>query len=344
MSPGPASPPSASEVTLTSLPVSAVARFHHDANALVARLGGVDDDRFALAVSGGADSMAMLRLAAAAWPGQVSAATFDHQLRDGSAAEAAMVASVCATLGVPHATLRPVTPITGNSIQLRARTVRYAALGQWAQAAGIRFLLTAHHADDQAETLLMRLQRASGLSGLAAIRSVRVDAFGAVLRPLLGWRRTELRALAEESGTPFVDDPSNDDPRHDRTKVRALLAANPALDAAALAMSARYLAEADEVIGAAAERVWAAGWRGPAAGFRIDDEPREVRRRLVRRALDDARRRLDVVAPPFDPDSANVEALLDALAAGKGATQAGIMVRAGAQGWIFSVPPPRRSL
>lgn len=335
-------------MTLRPLPAAAVARFRADVERLVARapdgatLTGAT--RLGLAVSGGADSMAMLRLGAAAFPGRIVAATFDHGLRTESSAEAAMVGGVCAALDVPHHTLAPSAPITGNSVQMRARTVRYAALGDWTAKADVPFLLTAHHADDQAETLLMRLQRGSGLSGLSAIRAVRFDRFGLVLRPLLGWRRAELRVLAEESATPFVDDPSNVDPRHDRTRIRALLAATPALDPVALAASAGFLAEAEEVLARMAERLWAERWHGQDGGFPIAEEPRELRRRLVRRALAETRARLGVVLPPFAGDSANVEALLDALEAGRSATQAGILVRSGPTGWIFSTAPPRRSL
>lgn len=288
--------------------------------------------------------MAMLRLAAAAFPEQVTVATFDHQLRAGSAAEAALVARVCAMLAVPHRTLAPSTPITGNSVQMRARTARYAALAEWAKEAGAPYLLTAHHADDQAETLLMRLQRASGLSGLAGIRAVRCDEQGVVLRPLLAWRRAELRALAAESGTPFVDDPSNDDPRYDRTRVRTLLATTPALDPVALAASAGFIAEAEEALAQAAARLWSECWQGPDGGLAIAGQSRDVRRRLVRRALADSRARLGVIRPPFDADSANVEALLDALEAGRAATHGGIMVRSSPKGWLFSPAPPRRSL
>ena len=348
MSPGRVSPPSASEVTLRPLPGAAVARFRGDVERLVARacdgMTSADGARLALAVSGGADSMAMLRLAVAAFPERITVATFDHRLRADSGAEAAMVAGACATLDVPHHILTPAAPIAGNSVQMRARTARYVALGDWERGEDVNFLLTGHHADDQAETLLMRLQRASGLSGLAAIRAVRFDAFGAVLRPLLAWRRSELRALVEDSATPFVDDPSNQDPRHDRTKIRALLAATPALDPAALAASAGYLAEAEEVLARHAELRWSEGWRGPDRGLAIAGEPRDLRRRLVRRALAETRARLGVLHPPFDPDSANVEPLLDALAAGRTATQAGIMVRPGSAGWIFCAAPPRRSL
>ncbi|VXC70262.1 tRNA lysidine(34) synthetase TilS [Sphingomonas sp. 8AM] len=334
-------------MTLRPLPEAAVARFRGDVERLVAQARGAavsGEPRLALAVSGGADSMAMLRLAAAGLAGRITVATFDHRLRAGSGGEAALVGSVCAALAIPHQTLTPFAPITGNSVQMRARTARYAALGTWARGEGAGFLLTAHHADDQAETLLMRLQRASGLSGLAGIRAVRFDADGVVLRPLLDWRRAELRALASESATPFVDDPSNDDPRHDRTRIRALLAATPALDPVALAASAGFLAEAEEVLVQSAERLWAERWRGPDSGLPVAGEPRDLRRRLVRRALAETRMRLGIGRPSFDADSANVEALLDALAAGRAATHGGVMVRSTSRGWVFCAAPPRRSL
>ncbi|WP_051272892.1 tRNA lysidine(34) synthetase TilS [Sphingomonas phyllosphaerae] len=335
-------------MTLRPLPEAAVARFRADVERLVARGSGdatlTEAARLALAVSGGADSMAMLRLGAAAFPRRMVAVTFDHRLRPESTAEAAMVGRVCVTLGVPHHILAPSAPIAGNSVQMRAREARYAAMGEWAGAEGLSFLLTAHHADDQAETMLMRLQRGCGLSGLSAIRAVRLDNFGVVLRPLLGWRRAELRVLVAKSATPFVDDPSNDDPRHDRTRVRALLAATPALDPVALAASAGYLAEAEEVLAREAERLWAERWHGPDRGLSIADEPRDLRRRLVRRALAETRSRLGVILPAFERDSANVEALLNALEVGRSATQAGIIVRAGPKGWVFSTAPPRRSL
>ncbi|WP_022686158.1 tRNA lysidine(34) synthetase TilS [Sphingomonas phyllosphaerae] len=334
-------------MTLRPLPTSAVARFRTDVDRLLARALGegelTQDVRLALAVSGGADSMAMLRLAAAAFPGGVIAATVDHQLRAAAAAEAASVARTCAELGIAHQTLRPLAPITGNSVQRRAREARYAALAEWARREGVAILLTAHHADDQAETLLMRLQRASGLAGLSAIRAIRFDACGAVIRPLLGWQRSELRTLVKDSETPFVDDPSNADPRHDRTKVRALLADTPALKPAALAASAAFLAEAEEVVAQAADTLWSHCWHGHDRPFAVATAPRELRRRLLRRALTESRAQLGVASPLFD-DSTNVEALLDALAAGRGATQAGILVRPTRTGWLFLAAPPRRSL
>ena len=284
--------------------------------------------------------MAMVALAAAAFPGQVAAATFDHQLRDASAAEARMVADACTALGVPHATLVPAAPISGSSLQMRAREARYAALTAWA---GERPLLTAHHADDQAETLLMRLNRGSGVAGLAGVRAVRWDAATPILRPLLGWRRAELRAIVGTCALPFVDDPANADPRHDRTRIRALLAGTPNLDPVGLARSAAYLAEAEEVLWHMAETLWSLHWHGPDRPFAVADEPRELRRRLVRRAIHATREALGIVLPAFS-DSANVEPLLDMLEAGRGAVQGGVAVRATRAGWTFRAAPPRRSV
>ncbi|KQT32362.1 hypothetical protein ASG29_11210 [Sphingomonas sp. Leaf412] len=298
-----------------------------------------DDTGYALAVSGGPDSMAMLALAHAAFPGRIAAATFDHRLRDGSAGEAAMVAAACATLGIPHATLVPDKPIAGASLQRQAREARYAALVAW--AAG-RPLLTAHHADDQAETLLMRLNRASGLAGLAGIRAVRWAGGTPILRPLLDWRREELRVIAEGSGLGFVDDPSNTDVRHDRTRIRASLIATPTLDPAALAASAAFLGDAEEALRYHADILWSDRWHGPDRGMDVADLPREMRRRLLRRALIESRRSLAIVLPPFS-EASNVEPLLDALARGVGAVQGGVKVTPLPTGWTFRAAPPRRS-
>ena len=132
------------------------ARFAADLAALWAGKG-----KLGLAVSGGPDSLALLLLARAALPGRVEAATVDHGLRPESADEAVMVAAVCARLGVPHRTL--AVDVAQGNIQAQARAARYAALAVWMGEQGIEALATAHHADDQAETLLLRLNRGSGV-------------------------------------------------------------------------------------------------------------------------------------------------------------------------------------
>lgn len=336
---------------MSAVPEALAARFRADLEALAGPLG---QRRLGLAVSGGADSMAMLALARAAFPGQVEAATVDHRLRPESADEAAMVARWCAGAGVPHVTLAvPAPPQPGDNLHDWARRQRYRLLEHWAVDAGLPLLATAHHADDQAETFLMRAARGSGVAGLAGIRAHRpAGGVGALdlVRPLLGWRRAELRALAQEGGVPFVDDPSNADGRFDRTQVRALIAATPLLDADQLANSASHVAEADAALRAMEAWLWAKCRVMPADAGDPDSQiwldvsglPRELRRRLARAAINDVRLVNGITRPAFG-DSANVEALLDALEAGASATQAGILASPTGDLWRFSEAPPRRS-
>lgn len=328
---------------------AAVERFGGD---LAQVLGGVvpPDAPIALAVSGGPDSMAMLALAAAAFPGQVHAATVDHRLRAAAAAEARMVADWCADAGVPHTTLVVAEPIGSASVQARARAVRYDLLVRWAVEIGARCLATAHHADDQAETFLMRAARGSGVAGLAGIRARHRREIDLV-RPLLGWRVSELRALAVAAAVPFVDDPSNADPHYDRTRFRALLRDTPWLDAAQFARSAAYVAEADATLREIEAWLWTTRKVTPE---RIDDPdlqswldltdlPREVQRRMCRSAIHSVRAANGILRPIFD-DSTNIEPLLDALLAGTTATQGGIMVSVRGKVWRFAPQPPRRAL
>lgn len=324
-----------------------VQRFADDLTAALGHSPG-DDEKLALAVSGGPDSMAMLALAAAAFPRRVIAATVDHRLRAASAAEAAMVGDYCASIGVPHATMLPDQPITGASMQSAARAARYALLGSWAVAAGATSLLTAHHADDQAETFMMRAARGSGLGGLAAIRARRPLLAGTasplLVRPLLGWRRTDLRAIAVEIGVPFVDDPSNVDDRYDRVRFRALLADNPWLDSMAVASSARHLAEAEQSLLAFLDQLWAERTTFSETGLSVDcgGLPADMRRRIVRRAITTVRDRLGIDAPAW-AEAMGIEPLLDALLAGKSATQAGVLVQPKGTIWRFTEAPARRS-
>lgn len=334
---------------MTLLPDAAlVERFSDDLAAALGRAPAAGD-RFALGVSGGPDSMAMLVLAAAALPGQVTAATVDHRLRAEAAAEAALVARYCASIEVPHAILAPAAPPSGASLQARARELRYRLLVDWAVAAGAGVLLTAHHMDDQAETFLMRAARGSGVSGLAAIRERREAAADApgpllLLRPLLGWRRAELRRVVRAGGIDFVDDPTNLDPAHDRTRFRRLLDDNGWLDVPGLARSAAHAAEAERAIAELAELFWDERARIDVAEVTIDvaDLPRELRRRLARKAIATVRRRAAIASPEWN-DACNVEPLLDALDGGTRSTQAGVMADRRAMTWRFRAAPPRRS-
>lgn len=339
---GVVSHPSASELT-DRLPRAVVERFQRDLSRVAAGAAenGSDSARFVVAVSGGPDSMALLALAAASCSGRIVAVTVDHELRPESRVEAAMVADFCTAMGVPHAILTPDRPIAGSSLQSRAREARYAAIEAWAMEQGQSLVLTAHHADDQAETVLMRLNRASGLAGLAGIRASQPMGDIVLLRPVLEWRRSELRAVVEAGGLPWVDDPSNTDPRHDRSRVRALLAGTPELDPMRLAASAAYLGDAEAAIEQLVQRVWGEHWRGPGQPFGVQGEPREVRRRLIRRAIVATREALAITEPSFGVSS-NVEPLLDALEGGSGAVQGGVKVDLAVGGWILTAAPPRR--
>ncbi|MDE2042490.1 MAG: tRNA lysidine(34) synthetase TilS, partial [Alphaproteobacteria bacterium] len=167
-----------------------ISRFRND----VERLAG-GDVRLGLAVSGGPDSLAMLLLAHAAYGASAAmVATVDHGLRPEARQEATYVGQVSAALNMAHFILTPPAPITG-SLQMQARKARYAALENWRVAQNLSYILTAHHIDDQVETLMMRLNRGSGVSGLAGIRARN----NTVIRPLLGWRRAELRDIVERS-------------------------------------------------------------------------------------------------------------------------------------------------
>lgn len=328
-------PPSASE------PLAQQAeRFRHD---LIRTLGHDPRGVVLCAVSGGPDSMAMLTLAATAFPGHIHTATVDHRLRADAAAEAAMVAGHCARLGVPHATLVPAEPIAGASIQAVARQVRYALLAGHARTIDAGALATAHHIDDQAETFLMRAARGSGIAGLAGVRPRTTSGTVTVIRPLLEWRRAELRAIVRRAEVPFVDDPSNHDPAHDRTRFRRLLDANEWLGPPQIARSAAALAEADEDVRAIVEWLWTT--RASVAGgtVRIDVAglPRELTRRLARRAIGLVIDTAGIAAPKWS-ESANVEPLLDALATGRRATQAGVVVSPHATEWRFRPAPARR--
>ena len=311
-------------------PRALVDRFAADLDPLVP-----SDTNLGIAVSGGPDSLALLLLAAAARPGKVEAATVDHGLRKTSAAEARFVASICDGLGVAHHVLHArVSP--GASLQAQARNARYRVLGAWAIECDLGAVASAHHADDQAETLLMRLARGAGLSGLAATRRRRVLEPGvALVRPLLDWRRAELGEIVANAKLTAIDDPTNRDPRHDRTRFRGLLAEADWADPERLASSARWLADADEAIEWAMEGLVGSRLSQDDSGIAIDPAglPRELQRRLLLAAFD----RLD--APrPRGPD---LDRALACLGAGKKSTLSGLRLTGGAT-WNVSKEAKRQ--
>lgn len=288
-----------------------------------------------VAVSGGPDSVALLLLAHAARPGAIAAATVDHGLRPESAAEAAQVAEICEKLGVPHSILT-VTVAPGN-VQAQARAARYAALAEWMGTNLHSALTTAHHTDDQAETLLLRLNRGSGVAGLAGVRArglvpgTRLP----LLRPLLGWRRAELAGVIAAAGVPVADDPSNRDERFDRVRIRAALAGAEWLDVPALATSAANLADAASAIEWAAQREWAERVERGALGVTYRPQaPRAVALRVLARIVTE----LD----GEEPRGGAVARLFDALAARQAMSIGGLVARAVPEGWTFMKAPARK--
>ncbi len=333
--------PSASD---TVVEPADVARFRRDLIALTQEAPRKDRP-IGVAVSGGPDSMALLMLATRAFPGGVVAATVDHGLRADSLAEARMVAAQALALGVPHEILGVSEPIAGSSLQARAREARYALLAAWADRMRGMAVATAHHADDQAETFLMRAARGSGISGLAAIRAEVVVSGAAVVRPLLGWRRASLRAIVRRAGVPFVDDPANSDPRHDRTRFRQLLDRHEWLDPPALARTAAAVGEAERGLADLAMLLWRerASVAEGVVTINAAGLPRDTLRRLSRRAVATVRAAHAITQPGFD-DSANIEPLLDSLTAGRRATHGEVLAGVRRGQWYFRLAPPRRSL
>ena len=312
-------------------------RFTRDLNALVP-----EGTPFGLAVSGGPDSLALLLLAAEARAGQVEAATVDHALRPESRAEAEMVAQLCERLGVPHTILtaswdeKPET-----AIQQRARLMRYGLLGQWARERGLNALFTAHHLDDQAETLLMRLSRGAGVKGLAGMRPIArgAGASVAIVRPFLGWRHSELEAVCAAAGVKPVDDPSNADEQFERVRVRKALAEAEWVQPTAIAQSASHLAEADAALHWATDLEWRRSVTrgGGQIVYKPSDAPREIRRRIIRRAL----LALATEGGGAEPRGRELDQILAALRTGRRATLRGVLCIGGPE-WRFTRAPARR--
>ncbi|WP_407696750.1 tRNA lysidine(34) synthetase TilS [Sedimentitalea xiamensis] len=179
-----------------------------------------------MAVSGGGDSVALLHILSRCFePGavEVAAVTVDHGLRPQSAREAEEVGELAERLEIAHTTLRWTGWDGTGNLQARARDARYRLIGEWAKTLEISVVAFGHTADDQAETVLMGLARSSGVNGLSAM-PVRRTLHGInLLRPLLGATRQELRDYLRGHDIAWSEDPSNEDDRFDRVKVREAL-------------------------------------------------------------------------------------------------------------------------
>jgi tRNA(Ile)-lysidine synthase len=272
----------------------------------------------AVGVSGGGDSMA-LALLADAWArgrgGRVTALGVDHGLRPGSAAETDQVAGWLAARGIAYERLNWVGPKPDTGIQDAARQARYRLLEEWCRRNAVLHLLIAHNLEDQAETLMIRLGRGSGPDGLAAMSAARELTHCRLLRPLLSVHRETLRRYLEEAGQPWIEDPSNTDPRFTRPRVRRQMAAGEgAAEAANLAESARRYGLARIVLERETDRLLARSCRFDGAGFAT-----LVQAELIAAPEDLAVRALGRVISAvggltFPPRRARVERLLGELA------------------------------
>ena len=207
-------------------------------------LAGARPEVLCVAVSGGSDSLALLALTCD-WAGPgiaVEAVTIDHGLRDGSAEEARQVAGEARKLGATHHILRWQGWDGSGNLQAEARTARRNLISGHCAARGIDAVLLGHTRDDQAETVLMRLARGSGVDGLAAMSA---GQFGKTLflRPLLQETREDLRGYLTALGLAWAEDPSNEDPRFERVRMRRAMA-ELGLDTARLAETASAMARA----------------------------------------------------------------------------------------------------
>ncbi len=184
-------------------------------------VGVAAGDRVGVAVSGGADSMALLHLlleARGELPLDLYVLHVDHGLRAGSTSEAEAVAGWASDLGLRWRVLSGCVDLEGGvSVEAAARDARYRALDAAADDLGLSRILTAHTLDDQAETVLLRMLRGTGIKGLRAIGPQR----GRIVRPLLAVRRQELRAYLRDRGVCWLEDPTNTDVRFDRNWLRA---------------------------------------------------------------------------------------------------------------------------
>ncbi|MCI4662570.1 MAG: tRNA lysidine(34) synthetase TilS [Neomegalonema sp.] len=254
--------------------------------------------KIAIAVSGGGDSMALLRLMhrwAAGKPHRLLALTVDHGLRPESSEEARQVGTWCAALGIEHRILHWKGDKPSANLQARAREARLTLLREACESADAGRLMLAHTLEDQAETFLLNLARGSGVDGLSAMAPVSREGLrdGLILRPLLSQRRSDLRASLRAIGQDWFEDPSNRDPRFDRVRLREAMPMleKLGLSPSRLAATARNMSRAREALDSAAVTLGkrACLW-SPMRVITLDpvplrDAPEEIVLRVLRQVL-----------------------------------------------------------
>lgn len=252
--------------------------------------------RLAVAVSGGADSLALTLLLhdwARGHGGAVVGLTVDHGLRPEAEAEASSVARCLAAQGIEHHILQWRGPKPRSNVQATARRARYGLLEDWCARNGVLYLGLGHHRDDQAETWLLRLDRGSGLDGLAAMAPVSELPNVQLLRPLLTVPKGRLEATLAARGLSWIEDPTNRDRAYTRVRLRQVMPtlAAEGLTPARIADAAGYLASARAVLDQGVARLLAEAARVDPAGFAeltpgpLATAPREVAIRALARVL-----------------------------------------------------------
>lgn len=298
------------------------------ATLITAALRDLPDGPLGLAVSGGSDSLAMMVLAAqhAAQSGRsVRVVTVNHGLRPAAAEETEFVAEVADRLDLPHETLFWQGWDGQGNLMDQARQARYRLMADWAARSGVAAVLLAHTQDDQAETFLMRLGRGAGVDGLSAMRSG-FEVNGMLFyRPLLEASRDSLREVLQKNGQHWIDDPSNQDDKFTRVRMRKALSemAETGPTAQELAQSATHLAAAREALNWAAARFAEDHVRRQAGDLLIAAAPfatlpEELQRRLLRHAL------AWVSGDGYGPRGAALEVFCVAALAGDPATLSGV--------------------
>lgn len=266
-------------------------------DSLLAGLGPFETrPRIAVAVSGGSDSMALCLLAhrwSSRHKGEVVALTVDHGLRAGSGAEARQVGEWLGEWGITHHVLRWRGAKPESNIQATARDARYRLLGEWCRRHGVLHLMLGHHMEDQAETLMLRLGRGSGLDGLASMATLGETPHLRLLRPLLSVPRARLAATLRRLGQNWVEDPSNQDTHHARVRVRQSMPAleREGMSPERLAAATRHLGRARAALDEATAHFLARATTFHPAGFcRLDlgmlaAAPVEISLRALARTL-----------------------------------------------------------
>lgn len=283
-----------------------------------------------VAVSGGSDSLALMHLMAGAartsGAFEVDVVTVDHGLRPEAAAEAETVARAAQALGLRHTVLRWSGWDGQGNLPDAARTARYKLMADWARTRGIDRIGLGHTADDQAETLLMRLARGSGAEGLSGMSERRVVHGVTFVRPLLSLRRQTLRDHLTHLGQTWIDDPTNDDVRYDRPRIRRALPdlAAIGLTVEALTTTAANLRAANQALGHYAAQAARDHVRFEAGDVLLSRAvleilPQEISRRLLMAAI------RWITGADYPPRRHGMERLIDALSRGETRTFAGCL-------------------